>query len=397
MKKWFQAKYLTVYCFLVLLAVMFLQGIPKVYNGFVNAAAAYPDTGTVDFSIVENDYNANFSGKYRFITLNGAYQRLMGIRVVNERYKLDNGQLTYIIEEYDTDGIARNTVAFRDALHGLNIPMVYVNTPFKIHRTDKQLPANTADYSNENADRFVNFLRKENVPVLDLRDVMENDGLAHYDMFYKTDHHWKAEAGLWAAGEIADFLSAADSGFHVPDTVLDPSSYHFEVHENIFLGSAGRRVGGMYAGKDDLTVITPVFRTDFSLTAENGTDNREGTFEDVFIVREHLTPGDPLMSNAYATYCGYGFSHAEIQNNTADPDFPCSPKKVLIIRDSFSDVLIPFMSLAYAQLDVIDLRGFSGDLMGYIEESAPDVVMVVYNPGAYEPKNFGMFDFLNAS
>ena len=52
-----------------------------------------------------------------------------------------------------------------------------------------------------------------------------------------------------------------------------------------------------------------------------------------------------------------------------------------------------FQEMSY----VIDLRGFSGDLMGYIEESAPDVVMVVYNPGAYEPKNFGMFDFLNAS
>lgn len=391
MKKLFQTKYLTLLCFLLLLSVMFLLGIPEACRGLRHAAKVFLNDGKIDFSVVEEEYNANFKGKYFFVTLNGAYQKMMGARVVNERYMLDNGHLTYVIGEYDMEGIARNTVEFRNALNELSIPMVYVNTPFKIHQTDKQLPVSTEDYSNENADRFLAYLRKENVTVLDLRESIARDGLNHYDMFYKTDHHWKAETGLWAAGEITKFLSELDAGFAVEESILNPDGYTFEVFENIFLGSAGKRVGEIYAGMDDFTVITPSFETDLSLSADNGTVCREGSFADVFIVRDCLYPDNQLTSHVYSTYCGRAFSQAQIQNHKTGS---VSPKKILIIRDSFSDVLVPFLTLGYAQLDVLDLRSFSGNLMEYIEECSPDMVLVVYNPGAYENNNLVMFDFL---
>ena len=36
----------------------------------------------------------------------------------------------------------------------------------------------------------------------------------------------------------------------------------------------------------------------------------------------------------------------------------------------------------------------SQDVMDYVEQCDPDLVMVVYNPGVFEPHNFGMFDFV---
>lgn len=391
MKKLFHIKNLTLICFLLLLAVLFQRGIPHVCRGFSAAIDTYKHTGTVDFSIVEEEYNHNFFGKYHFINLNGAYQKLMGARVVNQRYLMDNGHLTYVIEEYDIEGIARNTVDFRDALQDLNIPMFYVNAPFKIHRTDKQLPKNSQDYSNENADRFLTCLRQENVPVLDLRECIDKDNLNHYDLFYKSDHHWKTEAGLWAAGEIAEYLSGWDPGYAVPEGILDPACFTHEVFEEIFLGSAGRRVGSLYSGFDDFTLITPSYETAFSFSAENGTVSREGSFSDAFIVRENLYSDDPLSSNTYQTYCGNSYSQIKILNHRDDT---CSPKKILLIRDSFSDVLIPFLSLGYAQLDVLDLRNFHGNVLDYVRETNPDAVLVVYNPGAYENNNLVMFNFL---
>jgi hypothetical protein len=32
--------------------------------------------------------------------------------------------------------------------------------------------------------------------------------------------------------------------------------------------------------------------------------------------------------------------------------------------------------------------------MEYVKELSPDMVLIVYNPGAYESKNSEMFDFL---
>lgn len=393
----FQTKYLTMLCFLILLAIMFLQGMAPLCRSAGDVASNFLNTGKIDTSMIEKPFGDNYEGKNFFITLNGAYQKLVGAREVNKRYKLDNGYLSYVIKSYDMEEIARNTIEFRDALSALHIPMVYVNTPYKIHQTDKQLPVNIHDYSNENADTFLGHLRKENVTTLDLRENIAEDSLDHYSMFYKTDHHWKAEAGLWAAGEIAAFLSALDDDYNVEETILNPSSYSYEVHENIFLGSDGKRVGRLYAGMDDFTVITPNFETDFSFSAENGTVHRKGSFSDVFIVREALYSEDLLTSTVYSTYCGASFGQMEIQNNSTNSVASCSPKKLLLIRDSFSDVLVPFLSLGYEHLDILDLRIFKGNLMDYIEKSCPDIVLVIYNPGAYEDHNSIMFDFLDSS
>lgn len=390
MKKRFQTKYLTMFCFLGLLAGLFCQGVSPVYKGFVNVTNNYQTNGQIDFSTVEGTYNSQFKGKNFFITLNGAYQKLMGARVLNERYKLDNGHLTYLVSEEDVQTIARNTVDFRNALRELNIPMVYVGTPSKLHPTDKQLPVNAYDYSNENADRFLEILKNEKVTVLDLRERIAESGIDHYNMFYKTDHHWKAESGIWAAGVISDHLADLDNGFFVDAYLQDPSEYTFEVYKNFFLGSAGRRVGSMYAGKDDFAVITPNFDTSFSFSANGGKIIRSGNFSDVFIVREKLVWDDLLLSNVYTTYCGGSIGQMEIHNHRKD----CSPKKILLIRDSFSDVLIPFLATGYEQLDVLDLRYFDNNLMEYVKELSPDMVLIVYNPGAYESKNSEMFDFL---
>lgn len=394
MKKLFQSKYLTMLCFLVLLAAMLVTSIRPVKQGLRLAANTFLDTGKLDFSSVERFFNETYKGKYWFITLNGAFQKALGARVVNERYQLDNGHLTYIIGEYDMDGIAGNTVAFRNALEERDIPMVYVNTPFKIQQTDKQLPLGTEDHSNENADRFLACLREENVTVFDLREIIAAEKLDHYDMFYRTDHHWKAESGLWAAGEIVEFLSGWNGDYAVKDGLLEPSAYTYEVHEDRFLGSAGKRVGSIYAGMDDFTVITPNFETEFSFSAMEGEIYREGSFSDVFIVRDILNSENKFTSSVYSTYCGDAYAHIEIRNTQTGPNRSCTDKKILIIRDSFSDVLIPFLSLGYEELDVIDLRMFDQDLMAYVEKSDPDLVLVVYNPGAYENNNLNMFDFL---
>lgn len=53
------------------------------------------------------------------------------------------------------------------------------------------------------------FLRvsKNNVDYLDLRACEKEDGISHYDMFYKTDHHWNARAAIWGSGRVAGKLS----------------------------------------------------------------------------------------------------------------------------------------------------------------------------------------------
>ena len=53
-------------------------------------------------------------------------------------------------------------------------------------------------------------------------------------------------------------------------------------------------------------------------------------------------------------------------------------KKFLLIRDSFSGCVVPFVALGVKHVDAVDLRTFSGSIRSYIASEKPDAVAVMY-------------------
>lgn len=53
--------------------------------------------------------------------------------------------------------------------------------------------------------------------------------------------------------------------------------------------------------------------------------------------------------------------------------------KIMLIHDSFSDCMAPFLALGVKNLESLDLRYFTGSLEAYIKGSRPDMVIVMYN------------------
>lgn len=394
MKKQRFLRYLTTICFLLLIGVFFLMSLYPFaagsYRMLRDLLSGVP-TGT---AVIESVYNERLPAKNLLVTMNGGLQKLLGTRCLNDRYLLDNGQLTYVIDAYDMTAIAENTVALRDALEQRDIPMVYVNALFKIDGEDKQLPVGVEDYSNENADRFLSALRAQAVNVLDLRESAHEQGLDYGELFYRTDHHWKAETGFWAFTEITAYLEQLDASFAVDEQITDPASYDHTVYEDIFLGTAGRRVGPLYSGWDDLTVIAPKFTTDLRFSVPEEGLERTGDYGDTILFSEFLSGGDDFTVSRYDVYCGQDYGLLQISNRAADGEPKVSDKKILVLKDSFSSVVIPFLSLGYEELCFIDLRVFSEDLIAFAEAYDPDLVMVLYNPGAYESNNLAMFEFI---
>lgn len=394
MKKQRFLRYLTTITFLLFIGVFFLMSLyPAAAGGYriLRDLLGGVPTGTAVF---ESVYNERLPAKNLLVTMNGGLQKLLGTRSLNERYLLDNGQLTYTIDAYDMTGIGENTVAFRDALAEREIPMVYVNAMFKIDGADKQLPVGVEDCSNENADRFLSILREHDVNVLDLRELAHAQQLDYGELFYATDHHWKAETGFWAFTEIAAYLEQLDASFGVDEMITDAANYEHTVYEDIFLGTAGRRVGPLYSGWDDLTVIAPKFSTDLRFSAPDEGVERSGDYRETMLFSELLSGGDDFTISRYDVYCGQDYGLLQITNNNAEGGADVTDKRILVLKDSFSSVVIPFLSLGYEELCFIDLRVFTEDLVGFVEEYDPDLVMVLYNPGAYEDNNLAMFEFV---
>ena len=54
-------------------------------------------------------------------------------------------------------------------------------------------------------------------------------------------------------------------------------------------------------------------------------------------------------------------------------------KKLLVIKDSFANSLVPFLTQNYEEIHVIDLRSFSSKISEYIKENAFDNILILYN------------------
>ena len=383
MKKLFSFRTLTALCFLLLLLILFAPSLKPFLRECYHALRNGGDPG-----LVEDNYNEYLPFKEQLVTLNGGVQKLLGKREVNERYRLDNGQMTYVIPEVDMTNISQLTESFAEQVQARGIPFLYVNLLFKIDEEDKQLPAGVEDYSNENADRFVALLREAGVNCLDLREAEKAQGLDHYSLFFSSDHHWTPKAGLWASGEIASALRELDPSFSYDPALFDLENYDCTTCEKVFLGSHGRRVGPWYSGLDDLDILKPKFETRLRFSVPSRNLLREGSFEETMLFPERLADRDLIRSNRYVVYCGDAYDHLRIENLEAS-----NGKHLLVLEDSFSHVLIPFLSLAYERVDYLDLRAWFEDPLTYIDEARPDAVLILYNPGALEDNNIMMFDF----
>ena len=325
--------------------------------------------------------------------LAAGYEGLIGWQVQEEDYDavitLRNGYLTCVspvryasvIEEI-TDSVAR----FRDFLTERNINLMYVMVPFLVDTVDSELPLGITDASNDNADRLLENLDKRDIDYIDLRACEKEDGISHYDMFYRTDHHWNAKAAVWASGRVSEKLSRL-YGYEYTPELFDINNYTSRIYEKVFLGSYGRRVTLSKAAPEDFEILYPDNDMTYHLVMPEKQLDVTGTFDEVFIDYDKLKITDYYEMDAYSAYITLRRYVAVIENeNAANPD-----KKILILRDSFGNIFAPYFAQQYGTVELIDVADFTGSIKSYIDESQPDTVLLLYNPTMIEPIDWSSY------
>ncbi len=314
------------------------------------------------------------------VELYGGALRLMGKRVSEDAsvadytvVRMDNGAITFCNLETktlpDNSAAADEVAGWAQALEQAEIPLLYVAYPKKTPRTDNGLPPDIPDWPVLKMNALVEHMRERGVDVLDLRDTFEGRG-DYSDLFYRTDHHWNIEGGFFAFQTICETLRA-EYGVAMDPWFEDASHYHWDVLENWFLGSQGKRVGSLFAGVDDFTVMTPDFETDFTFSIPSRETVRNGTMEETILFPERIGEKDYYNANPYTYYAGGDYDYVTIENHR-NPDGP----SILVVRDSMTCALTPFLALDCSKLTLIDTRYFQGDVAAAALELQPDIVLV---------------------
>ncbi len=169
-------------------------------------------------------------------------------------------------------------------------------------------------------------------------------------IYYMTDHHWTTLGAYYAYEEIAKGLGVSP---------VDIASLENSATEG-FYGTHYSKSKKFDAKSDTLTIYE---------------DNSSSMTIDT-IPKDGLNDLEKLeLRDKYAVYL-YG-------NNgfTSITTEPSEDKKdsILIIKDSFSNSLIPFLTYNYNQIDVVDLRHYRPKLSEHLQSNEYDDILVMYN------------------
>ena len=159
---------------------------------------------------------------------------------------------------------------------------------------------------------------------------------------------------------------------NVDINLYNNDSYEYKLYKNAFLGSQARKVTEMKAKKEDFNLIIPKFENNLTVNIPDIDFNKTGTFMETLIDNE-------LLDTDYL-YTAYGHADRALihtKNNMIN-----SKDNVLLLKDSYGDVLLPYLALGLENIYEIDQRYFNGSIKSFIEKNNITKVILLYYPGS---------------
>lgn len=370
--------------FVVVIAFIGIRSYKNLANFYINDEVDYNEWSADLGSKLETDIATTFFEKMSFVNINGAVRNIFGQQEMNGVIKLNNGYL-FTTMPYIEDTVLQNYVnsisVLNNYMQNRGTKLVYALTPYTSGKYDSQLPEGVEDYGNDNADRLMSMLDEADIDIIDFREKMHDDGIDHYDMMYKTDHHWNTKAGFYAYEVLEDYV-VNNTGCNVDKRISDLENYTVTIYKDWHLGSNGQRTGKYFAGVDDFELYIPNFETKIKNDA-----GAIGKMQDLVINTE------PLVSKDYNSR--YTYDHVLGKSLEHYINLDCkNDLKILLVTDSFGKAVAPYLIMGFSEISYVYDGNVSAITPDYIEAYDPDVVILLYytqnamEAGAYTFQGF---------
>lgn len=195
---------------------------------------------------------------------------------------------------------------------------------------------------------------------VDVRDTLMDHNEEY--IYYKTDHHWTSAGAclayeVWSEhtggeaekkDELAENVVSDKFRGSLYSKILDADSAYDEIW------TYGLQKDDAFGSKDCTVMIDEKQQLD-------------SIYDD-----EKLQEKDK-----YAYFLGGNYGQVHIQNQKAASK--AKGKNILIIKDSFANSFVPFVTQDYENIYMVDLRYYNGDMKSYLQEHNITDVLVLYN------------------
>lgn len=195
---------------------------------------------------------------------------------------------------------------------------------------------------------------------VDVRDTL----MDHNDeyIYYKTDHHWTSAGACLAY----DAWSERTGGEAETEDGLVKN-----VVSDKFRGSLYSKILDADSAYDEIWT--------YGLQKDEAFGSKDCTVTiDEKQQLDSIYDDEKLQEkDKYAYFLGGNYGQVHIQNQKAASK--AKGKNILIIKDSFANSFVPFVTQDYENIYMVDLRYYNGDMKAYLQEHEITDVLVLYN------------------
>ena len=195
---------------------------------------------------------------------------------------------------------------------------------------------------------------------VDVRDTLMDHNEEY--IYYKTDHHWTSAGAclayeVWSEhtggeaekkDELAENVVSDKFRGSLYSKILDADSAYDEIW------TYGLQKDDAFGSKDCTVTIDEKQQLD-------------SIYDDEMLQKK----------DKYAYFLSGNYGQVHIQNQKAASK--AKGKNILIIKDSFANSFVPFVTQDYENIYMVDLRYYNGDMKSYLQEHNITDVLVLYN------------------
>ena len=358
--------FLAIFLMLLLVCIFvpkkaFSENENRVLKSKIDISSENVFNGNIDNDI-ETYLTDQFPARDLMVTVTSDIKRFTGLREINGVYIGSDGYLiTKTTDENISEDQAEKNISalteffYKCSVDPVNITIMPVPDAGIILKN--KLPHGASEF---NADKWLSRLADSfsGYNFIDLRSVLSSLDSNGHPAFYRTDHHWTTAAAQAAYDQFTD--SAGDrarAGAQMTYSLIQLSdSFHGSLYSKVMCSNMPYDI--VYGpSEDDIGDIT------VSIMGRNGASETRNTCYDMTFLDK---------KDKYSIFFGgnYGYIHIE----TSSP----SDRHVLVIKDSFANSFVPFMTNDFSEIEMIDLRYFTGDMNQLISEQGITDIVVLY-------------------
>lgn len=292
-----------------------------------------------------------------WIGIKASTEKALGKKDNNGVFLGKNGQLMQNFKRPEPEDVKRkaeNIKQFTSAVPDVSTYFMLVPDSVKI--LEEKLPPFATPADQLEYMKKVKDILQDDVEFVDVYDVLSSKKDEY--IYYRTDHHWTTKGAYYAYRKLARTMgiNPHDKGDFTIKQVTDN-----------FYGSLYSKSGFRNLKSDSIDVFIPKQNKRVWIWYYDKSEGSNSPY-----VVDNLKKKDK-----YTVFMDGNHSLVKLTTNNGND------RKLLIIKDSFANCFIPFLTEHFSEIYAVDLRYYNDSLKSFIKSKGIDDVLILYSVNTF--------------